>query len=40
MFAEIKAATARASGTLIADAAGMVALAVMLVVGLALPGLI
>ena len=40
MFAEIKAVLARSADTLIEDAAGMAALAVMLVVGLALPGLI
>ncbi|AMY69206.1 hypothetical protein [Frigidibacter mobilis] len=40
MFAEIKSVLLRSRDTLIEDAAGAVALMVMLVVGLHLPGVI
>ena len=40
MAQEIKSAFLRSKDTLVADALGVVALAVLLVVGLSLPGLI
>lgn len=40
MAEEIKSVIARSRGTIFADALGVVALMVMLIVGLALPGLI
>ncbi len=40
MAQEIKSVIARSRDTILADAAGVVALMVMLIVGLALPGLL